>query len=467
MKRFRRLIRGGAVAVCVVAIFVAGLWLGSQGEQWMEVGNSDKIHGAGWILGQGANLNGLPLDRLHLGFGDRLLWPFGSGTDRVSNVSSLDLIIGGPRLRRAEARTGLPLTSLRQEHGLRNAKFVVVWVTPQWEPGWFTPAEVQELLDHGLTPVFMDWYFGDRLLAGDPKVLVQEELAGYAEHSVRFGRYLGQFDGDVLVVIEPELNKPEVESWPAFGSLLREHGIARIRAGAAETNQVTGRRTTLFFGTALTDNGLRDMRQFDARYGTKARGDSYGWTLSRPLLEALRPDLDFIGFQQVISQFHRDGDVLARGVASTREELGLADVPVRIVNYSRYLKEQLGLPILIPYLGFPTATWNDRNGDQVVQSAEVATDGWEHEIGALYAGLRERFAELHEAGVFGMAVMMLFDDPVHDLSGYQHLLQNEYALGLIATSAESGRRGETFGLTLRFKRYGGESYVELLFKPRR
>ena len=86
---------------------------------------------------------------------------------------------------------------------------------------WFRPSEIQRALDYNVTPVFIDWYFGDRLLQADVRKLVTNQLPAYAEHARRLGHYLGQFDGDILVVIEPELNKPAVEKWPAFGSLLR------------------------------------------------------------------------------------------------------------------------------------------------------------------------------------------------------------------------------------------------------
>ena len=44
--------------------------------------------------------------------------------------------------------------------------------------------------------------------------------------------------------------------------------------------------------------------------------------------------------------------------------------------------------------------------------------------------------ELLESGLFGFAVMELFDNPRHDYGGYQFFMQNEYHLGVIKSSAE-------------------------------
>ena len=43
--------------------------------------------------------------------------------------------------------------------------------------------------------------------------------------------------------------------------------------------------------------------------------------------------------------------------------------------------------------------------------------------------------ELKENGLFGFALMSLFDNPQHDEGGYQYFLQNEYHLGVIKSGA--------------------------------
>jgi hypothetical protein len=425
--------------------------------------DTEAAMGQGWIQGGGANLNGVPLDRVHVGFGDRLFWRFASGEGSPEVVLSSDLILGSDALSHLDPALALQLHRLSTKHGLHNATFLSLWVTPEWSTDWYAPREIQRLIDQGVTPVFLDWFFGDRLLSPDAKDLVARERDTFAKHSSRLGRYLGQFDGDILVVVEPELNKPSIEAWPEFGLLLRQAGIAHLKAGVAATNAATGRQTRVFVGTALTDNGLRDERLPDEVYGTKAHGDSYGWTLSRPLLEVLRPDLDFIGFQELIGQFHRNHDIPDQAVAESPESLGLNELPTRIVNYATYLHEQLGLPILIPFIGLATSRWDDFNSNHQVDQGEVIKLGWEEEVGRVWAGVRNVFLDLHEQGVIGLNVMMLFDDPVHDLGGYQYFLQDEYAIGLIATNAVDGRQGEDLGRKLYFKSLDGKSFVDILF----
>jgi hypothetical protein len=214
---------------------------------------------------------------------------------------------------------------------------------------------------------------------------------------------------------------------------------------------------------ALTDNGLRRADQPDDVYGTKAYGDSYGWTLSRPLLEVLRPDLDFVGFQQIIAQFHRDPENPERPVSNSPEDIGLRQVPERMVNYARYLHKQLGIPVFVPYLGMPTATWTDSDGSGRIERGEIDGDGWVEEVGRVLSRLHDLEADMRAAGVIGQGTMMLFDDPVHDLGGYQYLLQNEYALGLVATGARDGVPGERYGPEIASKWFRDRSFVELFF----
>lgn len=417
----------------------------------------------GSIRGNGANLNGLVLSSVMRGFGDRLVWEFDLGNGARHMVSSVDLVRGGPSVAAAPRRLRRALDALREDHALGRAGFVSLWVTPDWDSSWFPPQELRGALDGGLTPVFLDWFFGDGLLEAEPRVNVPKRIDRYADHCRRFGRFLGQFDGDILIVMEPELNKPPIEAWPEFGEIIRKHGIAQIRAGVAEVNEATSHKTRLFFGVALNDNGLRSAAMPDAVYGTKARGDSHGWGLSRPLLDVLRPDLDFVGFQEILGQFHRDPGQPDRPKANSVEDVGLPQLAERMVNYSDYLHSELGVPVLIPYVGLATSTWADGNGNGLIERGEIEALGWETEAGNVLSDLRDLEPELKHAGVFGLGTMLLFDDPVHDLGGYQYLLDNEYALGLIATDAEDGVPGETFGAALEPKRLGGTPFVDLFF----
>ena len=91
------------------------------------------------------------------------------------------------------------------------------------------------------------------------------------------------------------------------------------------------------------------------------------------------------------------------------EDIGLAHIAERLVNYSAYLREQLGLPIYLPYLGFATSRWDDRNANGVIDDHEIVKLGWEEEIGRALAHIRAAYPDLYDAGVFGLSLMMLFD----------------------------------------------------------
>ena len=115
-----------------------------------------QLHARDWVDGDGANLNGVSLDQLQLGVGDRLVWSFGRSPNYVATVSTIDLIQGDPSLDRAPEPLRLQLEGLRREQGLHNARSVCLWVTPAWKPGWFPASEIQRALDGGITPVFLD-----------------------------------------------------------------------------------------------------------------------------------------------------------------------------------------------------------------------------------------------------------------------------------------------------------------------
>lgn len=408
-------------------------------------------------------LNGRSSETIMRGFGDRLIWEFDVGDGGTHAVSSVDIVLGGPSIDYAPKDLNASLNALRERQKVGNASFMTLWVTPAWNVSWYQPSEVQRAMSAGLTPVFMDWFFGDSLVSGDARGAVTARLQEYSDHGLRLGRFLGQFDGDVLVVMEPELNKSTTQDWPEFGHIIREHGIAAIRAGVAETNQATGRQTEVLFGAALNDNGQRSAELDDSVYGSKAEGDSYGWTLTDPLMEALLPDLDFIGFQELIGQFHRDPASDDGVISETEISLGLDAFPQRILNYSAYLHQKTGLPVFIPYIGLATSTWEDRNGNGAIDDGEIEKLGWEREVGKTLSELRDLDEELRAAGVVGMGTMMLFDDPAHDLGGYQYLLDNEYAIGLVATNAEDGVDGAHFGMELENKSLSWTSYSKLFF----
>ncbi len=60
--------------------------------------------------------------------------------------------------------------------------------------------------------------------------------------------------------------------------------------------------------------------------------------------------------------------------------------------------------------------------------------------------------------------MALFDDPGHDVGGYQYYQQNEYAFGLIDTNAPNGIADQPLGGTISIKTDSlGDNFINLMF----
>ncbi len=363
------------------------------------------------------SLNGIVLDRPLLGIGDRLIWSFeGAGGEGRYNVSTIDLITGGSGVDQVpeDLRKQLRLLSLE---GLSRAAFVVMWVTPKWQPYWFPVHEVQRAIDIGITPVFVHWYFGDRLNGDHVRERVVASLDDYGHHTRRLGQYIGQLDGDVLISVEPEFNTAAIEDWPEFGSILRRHGIENLERAIHEENAFTGHVTRAKIGTTLVDTGSRDPDALDITFRNKALGDRRGWDRSIPLIEALEPSLDFLGFQQIVSPLHRHPQFPEQIVTHTAYELGLHVLAERMVNYSRYLNTRFDLPILIPFVGLPTSVWQDTDGDGEIDESEIELLGFEEEVGRAYRDIGAALPEFYENDVLGIGTMLLFDDPSHDVGG--------------------------------------------------
>lgn len=63
----------------------------------------------------------------------------------------------------------------------------------------------------------------------------------------------------------------------------------------------------------------------------------------------------------------------------------------------------------------------------------------------MYEDLSERKDELQANGLFDFALMSLFDNPQHDVGGYQYFMQNEYHFGILKSSAQGGLDIASFG----------------------
>jgi len=326
---------------------------------------------------------------------------------------------------------------------LQEAKYVVYWITAYWNASWFNLEGMQALLDKGYVLVFNYWYFADALDGGLPN---DDQINDYYAHNEDVLSFLQQLHGEILIVMEPEFNKwsvvtnPTTQEQEDFADVLG-NAIDTFKEGLADTSEVA-------FSLSMMDTGVRDANaSYDAcGYSPCSKGDLDMWKRSETIYKRLGDKLDFISFSEMLGQFSRDyedpGSVEEPNPRSyTDEELGIDDLPDRLVNLVSYLHDTYNKPVFISHIALASATWHDdnENGQVDVNLSddvnEVDPLGWQPEVDRFYEGLKERFEQLASNGLFGLATMKLFDNPQQDIYGYQYFLQNEYHLGIITTSA--------------------------------
>ena len=84
----------------------------------------------------------------------------------------------------------------------------------------------------------------------------------------------------------------------------------------------------------------------------------------------------------------------------------------------------------MPYVGIPTATWSDSNANGQVETNEVNEEGWESQADSFYKELMRSKENLLHSGLFGFAVMSLFDNPRNDYGGYPPFLDVPLEFGI-------------------------------------
>lgn len=313
---------------------------------------------------------------------------------------------------------------------LTNADFLVLWLTNGWEEGWFNIEKLQNFLDHNKTLIFNYYYFGD-VMGGDEGfeyVLLHKDE--YLKNSIKVGEFLSKLKGNIAVVMEPEFNKVWIKDKTKakkFASILSK-AIENIKSKA-----------DVLISIGLMDTGRRD--------GNYKFEDINEWNISSNVISYLEDKLDFITISELVSDFHKDTSKFPQNfvVKHTYDETYLDK---RIANWSSFLNQKYMLPVLLGYIAIPEDSWNDLNGDNQVQPNEILKNGWINNSVRIYYHLKRDQKELFKYGLIGFAPMALFDDPQHDINGYQYLSNNEYHIGLIHTDALDGvdlhRKGKFF-----------------------
>lgn len=341
---------------------------------------------------------------------------------------------------------------------LVNADSLTLWVVKGWQESWFNKAKLQTLLDHNKTVIFNYWYFGDTIGGDNAIDLILAGKDQYLEDASRLGRFIADLNGTVAVVMEPEFNKVSItnsaENSALFASTLKE-AMKRIRA----------EKSDVLLSICPMDTGIRSTSTSYGGYKRDSLGDKNEWSRFLPVIDALKDELDFITIQEMVGQFTKDSSKFPSDelVSYTKDQLGLKDLPKRIENFSSFLNERYYLPVLLGYITLPETGWKDLNGNNLYDDGELIEDFWLDESVALYHRLKRNAKSLYDHGLFGFSPMALFDDPDHDVGGYQFFSENEYHIGIITTNATNGVAGAPRGANMRLKGLNGISILDILY----
>ena len=373
--------------------------------------------------------------KFNTGFGTALTFPFLSVDNREINLELNDLLLdsnlkNNPTLQQVKK---VNINAFEQvQKTLRKSKYLVFWLVDGWEESWFDKNKIQELMDAGYVPIFSYWYFGDKLIYGVPDA---NKIRSYQQDNIRLARFLSQLKGKKMIVMEPEFNKSAI-----IKDIKTQHEFSAIISTAIDT--IKNKNPDLLVSISIMDKGIRAVydKNIACGYENCALGDNGTWSNSETVIYDLLEKLDFISFHQMIGSFSRDYSDLGdwnhpNPRRYTDEEIGIDYLARRILNFSGFLHQKYKKPIFMPFITIATATWNDDNGNQQIESTEISPNRWEDKAISIYAELDELKPSLKENGLFGFAIMSLFDHPRQDYDGYQYFMNNEYHLGILGSSA--------------------------------
>jgi len=378
--------------------------------------------------GDGGDQGDPLFSELSVGFGDRFFWDFYSKEGSVIWMSVHDLLLD-ENIDRNYANIDRfdPVAFKNLQGYIRNSKFLVFWLTKGWQESWFDTDQLNRLMDLGYVPVFMYWYFGDSL-DGVPSDAEVSEFMADVERVILF---LKKLRGKKILIFEPEFNVPAIVDDPVAGE-----EFARVMKRAIE--KVRSEVPDLLISLCMMDSGNRNANDTNPSCGFEncALGDIGSWIKADNVYAHLVNSLDFLCFQEMVSQFSKDPANPSEPKIYTEEEIGIDYLPERILNFTLFLKDLYGKPVLLGYIAVASGTWNDLNGDGKIQDDEFNPKGWDQKVVRTFRRLKELRPLLKEAGLFGYIPMMLFDHPQHDEGGFHFFLRNEHHLGIVRTGAK-------------------------------
>jgi len=301
---------------------------------------------------------------------------------------------------------------------VKNATYIDIWITKDWQKNWYNLASIQKLIDKGKIPVFLYFYFGDSLNNN----YLQKNKEKYLDNVKKVADYFSKLNGTVYFIFEPEFNKKSITDNP-------DEFIDTI---SQAIDILKSKMPNALISLCMMDTGVRDINS-NKNCGFKncALGDKDEWEKAIPIFKALNSKLDFISFQEMLGQFSRDPSNPGthddpNPIAYTDSQTGIDYIGKRIDNLAVFLKEKLNKPVMLAYTAIATATWKDLNKDKKIQDNEIDPLGWLKEAKKGYSQIKKC------KNIFGFSLMNLFDNPTHDNGGWQFFLQNEYHLGILS-----------------------------------
>jgi len=304
------------------------------------------------------------------------------------------------------------------------SRFVVLWLTQGWKESWFNKNSIAKIIQEGRIPVFVYWYFGDHLREDG---YLSTHQGDYFTDVNRTANFLKHFRGTKLLILEPEFNKANIITKDA--ELFTKTISQAIAVFKKEDNQT-------LISLAMMDTGSRTTRSNLGKCGfvNCALGDKEEWAKPEVIYNKLIDKLDFISFQQMVGQFSRDPQNPGtwndpNPIAYDDAEIGIDFLAQRMENMALFLKQKYHKPVFLPYIAVATATWNDKDNNNKLDSNEINATGWEQKAKNFYR-------DFNGSNLFGYAVMELFDNPTHDNGGYGFFLDDEYHLGIISSQIQ-------------------------------
>jgi hypothetical protein len=327
-----------------------------------------------------------------------------------------------------------------------NKEYFTLWLTKAWfdngaPENWFKWENIQKALNENKTAIFLFYYFGDNLTS----MPTEDEIQNYYDAATTVGDYLSRLKGKKIVIIEPEFNKNFI-----VDSEENSKKIAKIFANAI--NLIKQKDKSIKFSLCMMDTGIRDVNATFKKCGYKncALGDKDEWSRPERVYKYLLDKLDYISFQEMISQFSRDpsnpGTYEEPNLKIyTDDEIGVNYLDKRVENLSEFLYKKYNKKVILAYVAIASGVWNDKNNNGTIDEDEFNPNGWNEKIKAFYTKMAKKEDVLYKKGLIVYSPMALIDDPQHDKNGWQFFNKNEYHLGIFSTSAKDEEDEALYG----------------------